>query len=60
MRWRLSRLRLLWLSVGLASLGFILIWLGGFTSPLSLWIGLGAFVAAMLLGPASRYLGREG
>ena len=53
-------IRFLWLSVGLASLGFLLIWLGTLVSPLGLWIGLGVFVAAMLLGPASRYLGRPG
>jgi hypothetical protein len=55
-RWQLPLIRLLWLSVGLATLGFVLIWLGTVTSPIWLWLGLAAFVVAMLLGPASRYL----
>lgn len=51
-------IRFFWLSLALATLGFILIWLGASTAPALLWAGLALFVVAMLLGPLSRYLGR--
>ncbi len=55
----MSTMRFLWLALGLAGLGFILIWLGAMHAPPLLWLGLALFVAGMLLAPASRYLGRR-
>ena len=55
----MSAIRILWLALGLASLGFILIWQGTFNHGVLLWLGLAVFIVALLLGVATRYVGRE-
>lgn len=55
----MTSMTMLWLSLGLAALGFILIWLGTFAGELLLWLGMLVFVVAMLLGPATRFVGKE-
>jgi len=52
----MSSLTLLWWSLGLAALGFLLIWAGTVGPPIALWIGIVIFVLAMLVAPATRLL----
>ncbi|MDI7278135.1 MAG: hypothetical protein QME94_19325 [Anaerolineae bacterium] len=55
----MSTMRLLWWSLGLAALGFLLIWAGTVGPEFILWIGIAIFVLAMLLAPATRYVEKE-
>ena len=56
----MTKQAMLWLSLGLAALGFLLMWVGTFAGSLLLYLGVLVFVAAMLLGPATRFIGKEG
>jgi len=55
----MSDMALHWMSLGLVTVGFILIWMGTFLEQTLLWVGLVLFLAGMLLGPATRYFASD-
>lgn len=55
----MSRMRILWLSLGLSALGYLLIWYGAWFAEAVLWLGLLVFSVGMLLGPLTRFVGSE-
>ena len=54
----MTKMTMLWMSLGLSAVGFLLIWWGSFAEEWLLWIGLIVFVIGTLLGPATRYAGK--
>jgi fatty acid desaturase len=55
----MSKMKLLWIAIGLSFLGALLIWFGMFNIEAVMYVGLAVFAIGMLIGPLTHFAGEE-